>query len=84
MKSVIEEIYYNVEGNFKEDKEYWEINKNYGELFDKLSEKLTDEQKKLLIEIYNTSSGMEAEVGRTHFREGFKWGMLVAAEVFGE
>ena len=45
MKSVIEEIYYNVEGNFKEDKEYWEINKNYGELFDKLSEKLTDEQK---------------------------------------
>ena len=51
MKSVIEEIYYNVEDTFKEDKEYWEINKNYGELFDKLSEKLTDEQKKLLIEI---------------------------------
>ena len=51
MKSVIEEIYYNVEGNFKEDKEYWETNKKYGELYDKLSENLTDEQKKLLMEI---------------------------------
>lgn len=80
MKSVIEEIYYNVEGNFKEDKEYWEINKNYGELFDKLSEKLTDEQKKLLIEIYNASSGMEAEVGCTHFKEGVRMGMLLAIE----
>lgn len=84
MKSVIEEIYYNVEGNFKEDKEYWETNKKYGELYDKLSENLTDEQKKLLTEIYNASSGLEASVGCTHFREGFKWGMLVAAEVFGE
>lgn len=84
MKSVIEEIYYNVEGNFKEDKEYWETNKKYGELYDKLSENLTDEQKKLLMEIYNASSGLEASVGCTHFREGFKWGMLVAAEVFGE
>lgn len=84
MKSVIEEIYYNVEDNFKEDKEYWETNKKYGELYDKLSENLTDEQKKLLMEIYNASSGLEASVGCTHFKEGFKWGMLVAAEVFGE
>lgn len=86
MKSAIEEIYHgNVgsSGQIKESQEYWEINKEYCELYDKMLESLNDEQKEILNKIYEASSGLESEAACAHFKEGFKVGMLVAAEVFG-
>lgn len=87
MKSAIEEIYRgNIGSNeqMKESQEYWEINKEYCALYDKMLESLDDGQKEILNKIYEASGGLESEAACARFKEGFKLGMLVAAEVFGE
>ena len=85
MKSVLRDIYHgdqkNIE-NFKESKEYWEVHKQYEELYEKLEEGLSEEQKKVLDDLFIMSGGLESEAGCTWFKEGFKMGLLIAVEVF--
>ncbi len=83
MKSVIEEIYYGNCKNYETielSEEYWKVNKKYGELYEKLEEGLNEEQKKLLNDLYVQSAGLEGEAACTHFKEGFKMGLLIAIE----
>ena len=85
MKSVLRDIYHgdqkNIE-NFKESEEYKEVQRKYGELYEKLEEGLNEEQKKILDDLYLLSGGLESEASCTWFKEGFKMGMLIAVEIF--
>ena len=85
MKSILRDIYHgdqkNVE-NFEESKEYWEVHKQYEELYEKLEQSLTDEQKKILDDLFIMSGGLESEASCTWFKEGFKMGLLISVEVF--
>lgn len=85
MKSVIEKIYNGERGcfeNINESEKYWEISKEYGNIYDELAEGLTEKQKKILDNLFIVSGGLEAEAACTHFKEGFKLGLLIAIEVF--
>lgn len=83
MKSIIEDIYYGKRGfveTIKASKEYWKVHEEFGKIYEKLESQLTDEQKKLLDELYSTSGGMESEHGISRFKEGVKIGLLIAIE----
>ena len=84
MKSVLRDIYHgeqrNIE-NFEESKEYWEVHKQYDELYEKLLQGLNEEQKKILDDLFVMSGGLESEASCTWFKEGFKMGLLIALEV---
>lgn len=85
MKSIIEEIYYgNCENHetIKPSEEYWNIHKEYGKIYEKLEEGLNEEQKQLLSDLYVEGGGLEGEMACTHFKEGFKMGLLIAVEAF--
>lgn len=85
MKSIIEEIYLGKRGHsemIKASDEYWKVHDEVGKYYEKLESQLTDEQKKILNDLYTEMGGLEAEQGLTHFKEGVKIGMLLAIEAF--
>lgn len=85
MKSILEEIYYCKRGNsevIEASEEYWKVHKKYEEIYEKLEEGLNDKQKKLLDELFVQGGGLEGEMALSHFKEGFKLGLLVAVEAF--
>ena len=87
MKSVLEELYFAGEGlceKIKAGEEYDRINSEYSKLFDQLLEGITDEQKKMLDELYLLSGGMESEARLTFFKEGFKFCMRLVFEGIGK
>ena len=87
MKSIIEEIYYGNRGDYntiKAGEKYFKVKERYCEIHDKLEEGLNEEQKQLLDDLFIQSGGLEGEFACSHFKEGFKLGMLVAFEVLGE
>ena len=87
MKSIIEEIYIGNRGScdtIKAGEKYFKVKEKYCKIYDKLEEGLNDGQKQLLDDLFMQSGGLEGELACSHFKEGFKLGMLVAIEVFSE
>ena len=85
MKSVIEDIYLGRRGDtdtIEPSEEYWKVHKEVGKQYEALESQLNEEQKRMLEELYLTMGGLECEQGSTHFKEGFKLGLLVAIEAF--
>lgn len=83
MKSAIKEIYNNESGYYeliKPSEEYRKRHAEYCEIYEKILEGATEQQKKLLDELYIQSGGVESESGETHFIEGFKLGFRLAVE----
>ncbi|MDE6597722.1 MAG: hypothetical protein K2K60_03695 [Clostridia bacterium] len=83
MKSVIEEIYYGNRGHsesIRESEEYFKVQREVGTLCEEFDKTLTEEQRQVFDKIHFLLSGLEAEATATHFKEGFKLGMLVAVE----
>ena len=83
MKSAIKEIYNNESGYYeliKPGEEYWKKHAEYCEIYEKILEGSTEQQKKLLDELYMQGAGLESEMGETHFIEGFKLGFRFAVE----
>ena len=84
MKSVIEDIYngnWSTE-NFKTSEEYCKISDECDKLYKEISKHLNEEQRENLFNLVIKNGGLEGETGCTHFKEGFKLGMLIAFEVF--
>lgn len=83
MKSVIREIYLDNCGfleKIKSSKKYKEVDKQFQEVYEKLSDGLTEKQTELLDELAYLSMGLEAEHGETYFIVGFKLGLRLCAE----
>ncbi len=87
MKSIIENLYDKKKGlrdNIKPSKKYSEINKKYLDIYEELEKCLNEEQKRAFFDMIVTLNDREGELACTHFKEGFKLGMLVAVEVFSD
>ena len=83
MKSVIEEIYNgNITDNIKMSEEYYKICGECDTLYKEIEKHLNEKQKENLFNLILKDSGLEAETACTHFKEGFKLGLLIALEVF--
>ena len=83
MKSAIEDIFNgNIEENIKMSEEYGKICDECDKLYKELQTYLNEEQKKVLFNYMIETGGLEAEAACAHFKEGFKIGLLIAAEVF--
>lgn len=83
--SVIEEIFLEARGfheNIKLNEKYFEHIKKCADLSEKLNDNLSDEQKILLTNLIDEQGGLEYESNITHFAEGFKLGLAIAAESF--
>lgn len=83
--SEIEEIFLNAKGyheNIKPNEEYFEHIKKCADLSEKLNANLSDDQKLLLTKLIDEQGGLEYESNITHFAEGFKLGLTLAAESF--
>lgn len=87
MKSIIAAIY-NKERAFAEtielSEKYKQTDKAAGDIYDKIDDVLNDEYKELLDEMCTLYAGTEAEYAQLNFIEGFKIGLLIGKEVFGE
>ena len=84
--SIIRDIFYSNRGNkdsIKISKEYCEINKGAYAILERLEKGLTEEQKKLLDDLWLEAGGLEGEMMLSGFTEGFKVGLLIGKEVFG-
>ena len=87
MKSILDDIYFGERGHcetIKISEKYKQIKKEYAKIYDTLENGLNDEQKQLLDELFLQSGGLESELACTHFKEGFKLGMLIALEILSE
>ena len=83
--SAVEDIFWNARGyceNIKPSKKYFEQLEKCADLSEKLGEGLNDEQMNLLRELSIEHGGWESESNLTHFEEGFKLGLTLAAESF--
>ncbi|MDE6355673.1 MAG: hypothetical protein K2L67_00305 [Clostridia bacterium] len=84
MKSIIEELYNDNCGfseKLKPTEKYWEICKQYDEVFNKLLNGTTKEQNELLNELFDYGGLCAGEMSEQHFIEGFKLGFRIAVEV---
>lgn len=83
-KSILEQIYYN-QTTFCDDaltsKEYVEECDKYFVIYDKLLNNLTEENKKLLIELNDIFDNIEAFACTEKFIQGFKARFRFAAEL---
>lgn len=85
MKSVIEDIFTGRRGNVEAvnpSAEYWLIHERFVGLCARPEETMTKEQKNAFIELQAAAGGLEGEQSLTHFKEGFKLGLLLAFEAF--
>ena len=82
MKSIIEELYYgnwSVE-NLKTSEEYRKICDECDKLQKEIEKHLNEEQRKNLFDLVLKTGGLEGEAACSHFKEGFKMGLLIAFE----
>ena len=87
MKSLIEDIYFGRRRNEDtvcEGEKYRKVREIAGKQYKKLKTQLTDKQKMQLDELYSIMGELESEHGISRFKEGFKFGLLVAIEMFLE
>lgn len=83
MKSILEELYFSNDGMFERicsGRDYRKLQNEYCKVFERLIEELNKEQEKMLNELYELSSGMEAEAALAYFKEGFKLCMRLIFE----
>ena len=83
MKSVIGQIYSGEWGNaktIKESDEFWEITSEVSTLISVFAKTLNAEQKKQFDEILLKLDEQSTETCATHFKEGFKKGILLGIE----
>ena len=83
MKSAIGQIYCGENGfgkKIKETDKFWQLEDEISELVCDLQENLNKEQKELLSELENKFRERERETAQTHFKEGFKTGILIGLE----
>lgn len=85
MQSVIKEIYLD-NGSYSEkiklSDEYWKMQEEYDEIFEKLLKGATREQQDLLNALFETGGGLECLSGEINFAEGFKLGVRLVAEAY--
>lgn len=87
MKSVLEELYFADDGMCERvgnGKEYRNLNNKFCTVFDRLVEKLNKEQEKMLNELIELTSGLEAESALAYFKEGFKLCVQLMLESLGD
>ena len=84
MKTAIEKIYYDeVDAqNIADTKEWKRLNAKANEKYELLFASFTEEQKKLYDEMIEYESEKECEVMLQYYKEGFKFGLKLAAEAF--
>lgn len=84
MKSAIEDIYNGnwSSENFKTSEEYSKICDECDKLYKEIEKHLDEEQRENLFNLVLKDGELEGEAAYTHFKEGFKLGMLIAIEVF--
>lgn len=83
MQSILDDLYYcnhpNCE-NYKATDEYWRYHQEMSDIYDKIKDLLSKEDKYLLDELYNAYGGCEAEQTLTGYKKGFKLGLRIAIE----
>ena len=86
MKTAIEKIYSGDTDhqNFEMTEEWKRLASKGLKIYEEFYASLTEKQKKQFDEIYHNESGQEAEVALQCYEEGFKLGLKLGAEVFGE
>lgn len=84
MISIIEQIYNGERGFFetiKASEEYIKILDKVDGAYKQLNEQLNEEQKKLFADFIALTHELESESILTHYKEGFKIGLLMGMEV---
>lgn len=82
--SILEEIYYSNCGQaekLKAGEEYWRLEKEAGEYYDKLYAVLNEEQREWLYQFWFLSAGSESKWGYENFCAGLKFGMRLISEI---
>ena len=86
MKSILEEIYFGRRGDFEKivvDERYEKADEKYSKIYNELVTGLNESQRQILDKLVDATAGLEIAIGCSHFKEGFKIGVLVAVETFG-
>ena len=87
MQSVIDEMFFGKRGYanvIKGDGGYKKALAEVSLLTEKILQELNEKQRKDLGELSDAYCNLDAEVALIHYREGFKTGLLLAAECFTE
>ena len=85
MQSVIKEIYLDncsYSEKIKLSDEYWKMQEEYDEIFEKLLKGAIREQQDLLNALFETDGGLECLSGEINLAEGFKPGVRLVAEAY--
>ena len=85
MQSVIKEIYLDncsYSEKIKLSDEYWKMQEEYDEIFEKLLKGAIREQQDLLNALFETDGWLECLSGEIIFAEGFKPGVRLVAEAY--
>ena len=83
MKSIIEEIYLMKRGSVgtvKMSDEYWKINNIVTEKTEEYRKMFKEEQQSEFLEFCDTCTSLGTESALSHYKEGFKIGLLLAME----
>ncbi|MDE6505022.1 MAG: hypothetical protein K2L42_04045 [Clostridia bacterium] len=76
MRSAIYSLLYNKHGNIETinySDEYYAVQKQYDECYEKLEAVLNDEQKRILDDLFLLSGGLQSEAESAYYEEGFKF-----------
>ncbi|MDE7401646.1 MAG: hypothetical protein K2N17_06305 [Clostridia bacterium] len=87
MKSIIEEIYLGNSGcvgTVKMSDEYWKINYTVSEMTEEFKKMFNEEQQQKFLKFCDTYNLLSAETALSHYKEGFKLGLLLAIECFND
>ena len=83
MKSIIKEIYMGTSGSvgtIKMSDKYWETNHIVSEMTDEYKKTFNEEEQRKFLEFCDMYTLLSAENALTHYKEGFKIGLLLAFE----
>lgn len=83
MKSIIEQFYYRQEPLYEsipQSEEYLKREREYDSIHTKIEDTLNEEQKQLLDDLWLAGVGLKSEANLTYFKEGVKFGLLLAME----
>ena len=83
MNSILEDLFRGA-GTKELSDEFWEELKRSDNNYNKVFEALDDEHRLLFNEFWILYGNMEAESARANFAAGFKIGLALGKEVFGE
>ena len=87
MKSIIEEIYLGNRGcveTVKMSDEYWKTNHTVSEKTEEYKKMFNEEQQQRFLEFCESYTLLGAESALSHYKEGFKIGLLLALECLSD